>query len=95
MDLWLFPGVDLTNNQGNQLLRAPGIQGAPSDTGKTYLVNAPVCICVLESLKCSLIAQNAEFLSSAEFCKLANPLIITMCRYDVNKRFIVQCRELH
>lgn len=93
--MWLFPGADLTNKQGNRPLRAPGNQGAPSDIGKTYLANAPVCICVLESLNCSLIAQNAEFLSSAEFCKLANPLIITMCRYDVNKIFIVQCRELH
>ncbi len=49
----------------------------------------------MESLKCSLTAQNAEFLPSAQFCKLTNPLIITMCWYNVNKRFVVQCRQLH
>ncbi len=84
-------GADITNKQGKRLLRAPGNQGAPSDIGETYLANPPVCICVMVSLKCSL----TEFLSGAEFCKLENPLIITTCRYDVNKRFIVQCRQLH
>ncbi len=34
--------------------------------------------------------QNRELLSGAEFCQLVNPVIITMCRYYVNKRFIVQ-----
>ncbi len=48
----LCPGPDLTNKQGKLLLRAPGNQGAPSDIGTTYLANAPVCICVLESIKC-------------------------------------------
>ncbi len=70
--MWLFPGADLTNNQGKGSLRAP------SDI---YLVNAPVCNCILESVTYSLIV-----LSSA-----MNP---TMCRYDVNKGFSVQCREL-
>ncbi len=78
-------GADLTNKRDKQLLRAPRNQGAPSDIAETYLANAPVCICVMESLKCS----NAEFLSGAEFCKLANLLIITTCRYDANKKFIV------
>ncbi len=54
-----------------------GIRGPPSDIVKTHLANAPVCVCVLESINCSLTAQNGEFLSSrpTEFCNLANPLI--------------------
>ncbi len=39
---------------------------APSDICKTHLANGPVCICVMESVKCSLATQNGEFLSGAE-----------------------------
>ncbi len=65
----MFPEADLTNRRGKQ-----GNQGQ-SDIRETYLANAPVCICVMESVKCSLTTQNGEFLSGAEFCKLLNPLI--------------------
>ncbi len=75
----LYTGADLTNRPGKRPLRASGNQGAPSDIRETYLANAPVCICVMESVK-SLTTQNGEFLSGAEFCKLVNPLIITTCR---------------
>ncbi len=63
-------GVDLTDRRGKRPLRVPGNR-------ETYLANAPVCICVMESVKCSFTTQNGEFLSGAEFCKLVNPLIIT------------------
>ncbi len=73
-------GADLTNRRGKRPLRAQGNQGALSDICETYLANALVCICVMESVKCSLTTQNNEFLSGAEFCKLVNSLIITTCR---------------
>ncbi len=42
--------ADLTNRRGKWPLRTPGNQGAPSDIRETYLANAPVCICVMESV---------------------------------------------
>ncbi len=50
-------GADLTNRAGKRPFRAPGVQGAPSDIRETHLVNASVCICVMESVKCSLTTQ--------------------------------------
>ncbi len=77
----------LTNRRGNRSLRAPGEPGAPSDIRETHLANASVCICVMESVN-SLTTQNCEFFSGAEFCKLVNPLIITMQIRDL------LCREI-
>ncbi len=37
-----------------------------SDMRETYLANAPVCICVIESVKCSPTTQNVEFLPGAQ-----------------------------
>ncbi len=45
-------GRTLTNRWGKRPLRAPGIQGAPSDIRETYLANAPVCIFVMDGVKC-------------------------------------------
>ncbi len=93
------PGADLTNKRGKRPLRAPGNQGAPSDIGETYLQRW-----CSRSQKYPLISwtqwpevfkfestyrSKCRVLSSAEFCKVGHHLIITKCRYDVNKRFIV------
>ncbi len=57
----------LTNRRGKQLLRALRSQGAPSDIRETYLANKPVCICVMESVKCSLNTQN-DFRLKMYYC---------------------------
>ncbi len=56
-----------------------GESGGLSDICETYLANAPVFICVMESIKCSLTTQNVKFLLGAEFWKLVNPLNIATC----------------
>ncbi len=93
------PGADLTNKRGKRPLRAPGNQGPHLILAK-HICSVDVAVhrntrWFLErsDQKClslnPLTDQNAEFLSSAEFCKVGHHLIITKCRYDVNKRFIV------
>ncbi len=66
LQLSFQPGAELTNRRGKRPLGVPGNKGAPSDIPETYLLNAPIFICVMESVKCSLTTQNGEFLSGSK-----------------------------
>ncbi len=71
--------MDLTNKRGKRPLRP--------DIDHLILVKH-----VWQMLHCVFVLWRA---SLAEFCKLTNPLIITTCRNDVKKRFIVQRADLN
>ncbi len=58
-DFRLRTGVDLTNRQVSGRLGPRGIRGPRLIFAKH--TNAPVCICVMESVTCLLTTQNGEF----------------------------------